>query len=228
LRLHASTDPVADIDAIVIPPAPDIAGLSISDRTAKLSKRAVNTVTGLADAGAGQFRARGYRSTSVDDIVEAADVARGTFYKYFTDKQDLLTAVGAEIYEAGRTFAERIAHLDPLDDEATLRQWVATYVEFYDRYSGCIDAWAEGTTDNPTVVALGENGQVLMDVGAARMLMNRSWPYLFDPVVAALIVRALVTRVPQAALDLPEPIDDDGVIDLLISCIKRGFFGHRK
>jgi AcrR family transcriptional regulator len=228
LHLHANTDPVADIDAIVIPPAPDIAGLSISDRTAKLSKRAVNTVTGLADAGAGQFRARGYRSTSVDDIVEAADVARGTFYKYFADKQDLLTAVGAEIYEAGRTFAERIAHLDPLDDEATLRQWVATYVEFYDRYSGCIDAWAEGTTDNPTVVALGENGQVLMDVGAARMLMNRSWPYPFDPVVAALIVRALVTRVPQAALDLPEPIDDDGVIDLLIRCIKRGFFGHRK
>jgi AcrR family transcriptional regulator len=162
----------------------------------------------------------------VDDIVEAADVARGTFYKYFTDKQDLLTAVGAEIYEAGRAFAERIAHVDPLDDEPTLRQWVATYVEFYDRYSGCIDAWAEGTADNPVVVAIGENGQVLMDIGAARMLMSRKGPYPFDPVVAALIVRGLGTRVPQAALDLPEPIDDDGVVDLLVTCIKRGFFGR--
>jgi AcrR family transcriptional regulator len=226
LRLHANTDPAADVDAIVIPPQPDIDGLSISDRTAKLSKRAVNTVTALADAGAGQFRARGYRSTSVDDIVEAAEVARGTFYKYFTDKQDLLIAVGAEIYEAGTSFAERIAQLDPLDDSSTLRQWLATYAEFYDRYSGCIDAWAEGTSDNPTVVALGENGQVLMDVGAARMLMNRSAPYPFDPVVAALIVRALVTRVPQAALDLPEPMDDDGVVDLLVTCIRRGFFGR--
>jgi AcrR family transcriptional regulator len=94
LRLHASTDPAADVDAIVIPPAPDIDGLSIGDRTAKLSKRAVNTVTALADAGAGQFRARGYRSTSVDDIVEAAEVARGTFYKYFTDKQDLYRRMG--------------------------------------------------------------------------------------------------------------------------------------
>jgi AcrR family transcriptional regulator len=226
LHLHASADPAADVDAIVIPHAPDIAGLSISDRTANLSKRAVNTVTALADAGAGQFRARGYRSTSVDDIVEAADVARGTFYKYFTDKQDLLTAVGAEIYEAGKAFADRIAHVDPLDDEPALRHWVATYVEFYDRYSGCIDAWAEGTADNPVIVAIGENGQVLMDIGAARMLMNRSWPYPFDPIVAALIVRALVTRVPQAALDLPEPVDEDGVVDLLITCIKRGFFGH--
>jgi hypothetical protein len=32
--------------------------------------------------------------------------------------------------------------------------------------------------------------------------------------------------VPQAALDLPEPIDDDGVVDLLISFINRGFFGR--
>jgi AcrR family transcriptional regulator len=226
LRLHASADPAADVDAIEVPPAPDIEGLSISDRTANLSKRAVNTVTALADAGASQFRARGYRSTSVDDIVEAADVARGTFYKYFSDKQDLLAAVGAEIYEAGRAFADRIAQVDPLDAEPSLRNWVATYVEFYDRYSGCIDAWAEGTADNPVIVAIGENGQVLMDIGAARMLISRPGPYPFDPIVAALIVRALVTRVPQAALDLPEPLDDDSVVNLLISCIKRGFFGR--
>src|SRR4030081_2111033 len=51
LRLHASEDPAADVDAIEVPPTPDIEGLSISDRTANLSKRAVNTVTALADAG---------------------------------------------------------------------------------------------------------------------------------------------------------------------------------
>ncbi|GFG84039.1 TetR/AcrR family transcriptional regulator [Mycolicibacter algericus] len=226
LPLHASADPVNDVDAIVAPPAPNIDGLSITDRTAGLSKRAINTVSALADAGAAQFRARGYRSTSVDDIVEAADVARGTFYKYFSDKQDLLAAVGTEIYEAGKTFAARIADVDPLDEEPALRNWLATYVEFYDRYSGCIDAWAEGTTDQPTVVAIGENGQVLMDIGAARMLIRRRGPYPFDPIVAALILRALVTRVPQAALDLPEPMSDDDVVDLLMSCISRGFFGR--
>ena len=57
LRLHASADPAADVEAIVIPPQPNIEGLSISDRTAALSKRAVTTVTALAEAGAGQFRA---------------------------------------------------------------------------------------------------------------------------------------------------------------------------
>ena len=226
LRLHTSADPAKDVDAIAVPPAPDIDGLSITDRTADLSKRAISTVTALADAGAAQFRARGYRSTNVDDIVEAADVARGTFYKYFSDKQDLLAAVGTEIYEAGKTFAARIADVDPLDEEPALRNWLATYVEFYDRYSGCIEAWEEGTADEPTVVAIGENGQVLMDIGAARMLIHRRGPYPFDPIVAALILRALVTRVPQAAQDLPEPMSDDEVVDLLMSCISRGFFGR--
>jgi AcrR family transcriptional regulator len=225
LGLHASTGPAADVDAIVMPPAPDVEGLSISDRTANLSKRAVNTVCALADAGATQFRVKGYRRTSVDDIVEAAAVARGTFYKYFRDKQDLLAALAAEIYGAGKAFAERIAEVDPLGDDSALRHWLATYIEFYDRYSGCIDAWVEGTTDDRTVIAIGENGQALMDLGAATMLVRRSGPYPFDPVVSALILRALVTRVPQASFDLPEPLTDDGVVDLLISCIRRGFFG---
>jgi AcrR family transcriptional regulator len=228
LGLHASVDPAADVDAVAIPPAPNVEGLSVSERTASLSKRAVITVNALADAGAAQFRARGYRSTSVDDIVESASVARGTFYKYFSDKQDLLAAVAAEIYGAGMTFAKRIAEVDPVAKKSTLRPWLATYVEFYDKYSGCIEAWAEGTTDDPTIVSIGENGQVQMDIGAARMLIRGPDRYPFDPVISALILRALVTRVPQAALDLPEPIDDDELIDVLMTCINRGFFGRAK
>jgi AcrR family transcriptional regulator len=228
LGLHASVDPAGDVDAVEVPPPPDVAGLSVTERTASLSKRAVVTVNALADAGAAQFRARGYRSTSVDDIVESASVARGTFYKYFSDKQDLLAAVAAEIYSAGMAFAERIAAVDPVAKKSTLRPWLATYVEFYDKYSGCIEAWAEGTTDDPTIVSIGENGQVQMDIGAARMLIRGPDRYPFDPVVSALILRGLVTRVPQAALDLPEPIDDDELIDVLMTCINRGFFGRAK
>ncbi|MCW2514420.1 MAG: transcriptional regulator [Mycobacterium sp.] len=226
LRLHASSDPAADVDAVELPDEPVVAGLSITERSAGLSKRAVTTVTALADAGADQFRARGYRSTSVDDIVEAADVARGTFYKYFSDKQDLLAAIAAEIYGAGMAFADRIAAVDPVADEATLQHWLATYAEFYDRYSGCIDAWAEGATDDPTIVGIGEHGQVMMDVGAARMLIHGPASYRFDPMVSALILRALVTRVPEAALDMPEPLAGDEVIELLMTLIRRGYFGR--
>jgi hypothetical protein len=67
-----------------------------------------------------------------------------------------------------------------------------------------------------------------MDIGAARMLIRGPDRYPFDPVVSALILRALVTRVPQAALDLPDPIDDEGLIEVLMTSINRGFFGRAK
>jgi hypothetical protein len=58
------------------------------------------------------------------------------------------------------------------------------------------------------------------------MLIGSPGAYPFYPVVSALILRALVTRVPQAALDMSEPIGHDEVIELLVSCIRRGFFGR--
>jgi AcrR family transcriptional regulator len=40
---------------------------------------------------------RGMDALSIDDITEAADVAKGTFYTHFTDKDDLAAAVGRAI-----------------------------------------------------------------------------------------------------------------------------------
>ena len=41
--------------------------------------------------------ARGLDALSIDDITEEADVAKGTFYTHFTDKDDLAAAVGGAI-----------------------------------------------------------------------------------------------------------------------------------
>jgi AcrR family transcriptional regulator len=41
--------------------------------------------------------ARGMDSLSIDDITQAADVAKGTFYTHFADKDDLAAAVGKRI-----------------------------------------------------------------------------------------------------------------------------------
>eukprot|EP01133_Synstelium_polycarpum_P027618 gene27618-33367_t len=76
-------------------------------------------------AGAVQFRERGYHRTSVDDIVEEAGFARGTFYKYFSEKQDLLVALSAEAITATVEFADELTHIDPMsDDDTELRAWL--------------------------------------------------------------------------------------------------------
>jgi AcrR family transcriptional regulator len=41
--------------------------------------------------------ARGLDALSIDEITEEADVAKGTFYTHFTDKEDLAAAIGKSI-----------------------------------------------------------------------------------------------------------------------------------
>ncbi|MCX2183380.1 TetR/AcrR family transcriptional regulator [Streptomyces sp. SKN60] len=46
------------------------------------------------------FAEQGYDETSIDEIVERADVARGTFFNYFQRKEDLLGAWGEKRRDA--------------------------------------------------------------------------------------------------------------------------------
>lgn len=50
----------------------------------------------LYDAAMTLFAEQGYDETSIDEIAERADVARGTFFNYFQRKEDLLGAWGEE------------------------------------------------------------------------------------------------------------------------------------
>jgi AcrR family transcriptional regulator len=49
----------------------------------------------LADAAARLFIDRGYAATTVQDIVEAADVSSRTFFRYFPNKEDVITAIAS-------------------------------------------------------------------------------------------------------------------------------------
>lgn len=47
----------------------------------------------LEDAGCKLFMEKGISNTTVDEIVKLADMAKGTFYLYFKDKNDLLNCI---------------------------------------------------------------------------------------------------------------------------------------
>src|SRR4051794_12496094 len=48
----------------------------------------VSTMSSLLDAGRSTLLARGYFTTRIDDIVAAAGVSHGAFYRYFTNKAE--------------------------------------------------------------------------------------------------------------------------------------------
>jgi len=48
----------------------------------------------VIDIALEMFISRGYENVSVDEIIEAADISKGTFYHYFSSKEDLLSDFG--------------------------------------------------------------------------------------------------------------------------------------
>ena len=59
----------------------------------------------LLEAAVAVFSAKGVAAASVDDIVRAAGVAKGTFYLYFATKDDAVNAVASAMVEG---VAERV------------------------------------------------------------------------------------------------------------------------
>ena len=47
----------------------------------------------ICDAGLSLFLQRGIEGVTIDDIVKSASVAKGSFYRYFQDKSDLVAAI---------------------------------------------------------------------------------------------------------------------------------------
>ncbi|RQM43798.1 TetR/AcrR family transcriptional regulator, partial [Paraburkholderia bannensis] len=78
------------------------------------------------------FLAQGVEAPTISEIVEHAQVAKGTFYHYFESKSDMLAAL-AQRYTA--SFLDRLQHaVDACDADdwlARLRAWIRTNIETY-------------------------------------------------------------------------------------------------
>lgn len=64
-----------------------------------VDKRRNKTRQKLCLSAAKIFVEKGIDATSIEDILIAAEVSRGTFYTYFSDKNDLVKAVTSPVYE---------------------------------------------------------------------------------------------------------------------------------
>lgn len=60
------------------------------------------------------FKEKGYAHTSVELIIQTANIAKGTFYYYFKSKQEVLSAVVHDIFLTIYHFVKRIAQAPDL------------------------------------------------------------------------------------------------------------------
>ena len=78
------------------------------------------------------FLAKGVEATTINDIVEAAQVAKGTFYHYFSSKNDMLDALGKRYTEKFLGSLEKAMEVCAADDwVGRLDVWIHASVETY-------------------------------------------------------------------------------------------------
>lgn len=83
---------------------------------ARTDRRRIRTRAALMRAGQTLFAGRSVDGVSIDDIVEAADVAKGSFYNHFPDKDALARAIADEVRRGVEAFVAQVT--ERVDDPA--------------------------------------------------------------------------------------------------------------
>jgi AcrR family transcriptional regulator len=185
------------------------------------------TAQRILDAGAATLATRGYHATSVRDVLQAAGAGRGTFYRHFTDKSDLLVRLSQDclgrLVELAQRFADAIT---ATDEEAALRRWLEECLALHRRYRGVFRALLQEESANPNLQKLRtESGAaILQTFDDALARVERSHP--FDVRIGSLLLLALLERGPDYQFGTTYDLDERRVVQVLACLVERGLLGR--
>jgi len=90
--------------------------LQIQDRETLNIRRSNNTREKILEAASELFLEKGFQATSIEDILEKVDIAKGTFYHHFVSKESLLESVTDSLSQAAhREILSRLENSDFTD-----------------------------------------------------------------------------------------------------------------
>jgi AcrR family transcriptional regulator len=97
-----------------------------------LGRQGQKTVSRLLDAGLAEFDERGYQAVRVDDVVRRANTSHGTFYLYFSNKDDLFKTLLRDALDAMKIITDDFPVVTRNDSgKAALRAWVRSFFDVY-------------------------------------------------------------------------------------------------
>src|SRR5436190_8707693 len=112
-------------------------GRPAQDRELRAQGR--QTVRRLLEAGLAEFDERGFQAVRVDDIVRRARTSHGTFYLYFSNKDDFFKALLRDALHDMGVITDAFPVVTRNEaGRAALRQWVHTFCETYAAHAAVI------------------------------------------------------------------------------------------
>ena len=192
------------------------------DRELRAQGRA--TVKRLLDAGMIEFEERGFHGVRVDDVVRRAGISHGTFYLYFSNKEDLFKAL---LQDALRDM-EVVAGDFPVvtRDQAgitVLRRWVRTFFDVYAAHATVIRILSQA--DLVPEEVFGDGLQLFFSIAdsmttgmtASAQAAGRHHDRPELTAVACLMMLERVNYLISAEVPLPEDEMADRIADIMFA-----------
>lgn len=199
---------------------PQMAALFRRDGSSdELTPAGRQTLATLMEAGVEVFATRGYHQTRVDDVVAAAGVSHGAFYRYFDNKEHLARVLTARAVTAvSVVFSEIPADVvhDGEPGRAALRRWLRRYNATQTTEAVMAGVWVEASLQDAT---LGANSAATMDWGRRRMAAFLEPRDFGDVPTEAVVLVAFLSSFGAAERTA-------GELDAAVQIIERGFLGH--
>lgn len=190
----------------------------------ELRARGQRTQRRLLDAAVEVFAARGYHAARVDDIVKAAATSHGTFYLYFANKEELFTALAAEVAEQMRTLGNSLPPVPPgPEGVAVLREWLGRFVDLYERYAPVVRAWTESEIAGDGVGQIGE--ELLTQISSTLGERVSESSQGVNATVAGGALLAMIERLAYYMVTEQMRLDRDAVVDTLARVAHASMYG---
>jgi AcrR family transcriptional regulator len=171
------------------------------------------------------FGSSGYHAARVDDVVKLARTSHGTFYLYFSNKEDLFRRLAMDVGDELTALVEQLGELRPTPAaRRRLREWLAAFAELYRHYGPLLRAWTAAELETTEPGRLGTD--VLGRFTAAIAERVEQIPDLpTDPQVTALAVVAVIERFSFFVLVRQVLATQDEVLDALTETVWAMLFG---
>jgi AcrR family transcriptional regulator len=180
----------------------------------------------LLDAALEAIDERGYHGTRVKDVVDIANTSHGTFYLYFSNKEDLVRALTIQATsEASRLYGAVSEAGKALDIENwdNLRLWIGDYSALWSRYAPLFRSWIDLAAVDHAVVDQTRT-MVAAHIDAMASSIASAGPTGdIDPEVAGLAVIAMLDRFHLISEFMDTPVDD-AALDTLTTMVHRALF----
>jgi AcrR family transcriptional regulator len=201
----------------------DAVGAPASKRVLRSQGR--RTMRKLLDAAMVAFDQRGYHNTRVNDVVEIAKTSHGTFYLYFSNKEDLLRALVTEAAGEAQSLYDALNTL-PADGGKPqwedVHRWVTAFSDLWQRYAPLFRSWTDLTGIDPELVDIMRETFTAMAGALAKQIVPDSSGHFMDPDVAGMATLAMLDRF-HYFLEFSGRTIDEAALETMTTMVYRAF-----